>query len=159
MTESVDVSPTILDWLGAEIPTNWNGRSLLPIIENTDKKLEPRDFVVFEFDFRENKYSSFVENKQLAPEECSLTVIRTQEWKYVHFPSLPCMLFNLKNDPFEQVNLANQDQYMNIQNDLLSKLLSHRMRHAERQLSNIKLSSKGILTETGPVDRKIHKSR
>jgi len=155
MTESVDVSPTILDWLGAEIPTNWNGRSLLPIIENTDKKLEPRDFVVFEFDFRENKYSSFVENKQLAPEECSLTVIRTQEWKYVHFPSLPCMLFNLKNDPHEQVNLANQDQYMNIQNDLLSKLLSHRIRHSERQLSNIKLSSKGILTETGPADRKI----
>jgi len=159
MTESVDVSPTILDWLGVEIPTNWNGRSLLPIIDNINPNLEPRDFVVFEFDFREDEYSSFVENKELAPEECSLSVIRTQEWKYVHFPSLPCMLFNLKNDPFEQVNLANQDQYMNIQNDLLSKLLSHRMRHAERQLSNIKLSSKGILTETGPVDRKIHKSR
>jgi len=155
MTESVDVSPTILDWLGAEIPTNWNGRSLLPIVENTDKKLEPRDFVVFEFDFRENHYSSFVENKQLAPEECSLTVIRTQKWKYVHFPSLPCMLFDLSNDPHEQVNLGNQDQYMNIQHDLLSKLLSHRIRHSERQLSNIKLSSKGILTEIGPADRKI----
>ena len=155
MTESVDVSPTILDWLGAEIPTNWNGRSLLPIVENTDKKLEPRDFVVFEFDFRENHYSSFVENKQLAPEECSLTVIRTQKWKYVHFPSLPCMLFDLSNDPHEQVNLGNQDQYMSIQHDLLSKLLSHRIRHSERQLSNIKLSSKGILTEIGPADRKI----
>ena len=155
MTESVDVSPTILDWLGAEIPTNWNGRSLLPIVENTDKKLEPRDFVVFEFDFRENHYSSFVENKQLAPEECSLTVIRTQKWKYVHFPSLPCMLFDLSNDPHEQVNLGNQDQYMSIQHDLQSKLLSHRIRHSERQLSNIKLSSKGILTEIGPADRKI----
>jgi len=155
MTESVDVSPTILDWLGAEIPTNWNGRSLLPIVENTDKKLEPRDFVVFEFDFRENHYSSFVENKQLAPEECSLAVIRTQKWKYVHFPSLPCMLFDLSNDPHEQVNLGNQDQYMSIQHDLQSKLLSHRIRHSERQLSNIKLSSKGILTEIGPADRKI----
>ena len=155
MTESVDVSPTILDWLGAEIPTDWNGRSLLPIVENTDKKLEPRDFVVFEFDFRENHYSSFVENKQLAPEECSLAVIRTQKWKYVHFPSLPCMLFDLSNDPHEQVNLGNQDQYMSIQHDLLSKLLSHRIRHSERQLSNIKLSSKGILTEIGPADRKI----
>jgi arylsulfatase A-like enzyme len=155
MTESVDLSPTILDWLDAEIPTNWNGRSLLPTVENTDKKLEPRDFVVFEFDFRENHYSSFVENKQLAPEECSLAVIRTQEWKYVHFPSLPCMLFDLKNDPHELVNLANQNQYMNVQHDLLSKLLSHRMRHSERQLSNIKLSSKGVLTETGPADRKI----
>jgi len=65
----------------------------------------------------------------------------------------------LKNDPLEQINLANQDQYMNIQNDLLSKLLSHRIRHSERQLSNIKLSSNGVLTATGPVDRKIHKSR
>jgi len=155
MTESVDVSPTILDWLGAKIPINWNGRSLLPIVENKHKKLEPRDFVVFEFDFRENHYSSFVENKLLAPEECSLAVIRTQKWKYVHFPSLPCMLFDLKNDPHEQVNLANQDQYMSIQHDLLSKLLSHRMRHSERQLSNIKLSSKAILMETGPADRKM----
>ena len=84
-----------------------------------------------------------------------MAVIRTQKWKYVHFPSLPCMLFDLKNDPHEQVNLANQDQYMSIQHDLLSKLLSHRMRHSERQLSNIKLSSKAILMETGPADRKM----
>ena len=85
--------------------------------------------------------------------EKSLT--KTQKIRFLcHLTTL-----NLKNDPFEQVNLANQDQYMNIQNDLLSKLFSHRMRHAERQLSNIKLSSKGILTETGPVDRKIQKSR
>ena len=69
------------------------------------------------------------------------------------------MLFDLKNDPFEQINLANQDQYMNVQSDLLSKLLSHRIRHSERQLSNIKLSSNGVITATGPVDRKMHKSR
>ena len=91
MTESFDVSPTILDWLGAEIPTNWNGRSLLPIVENTDKKLEPRDYVVFEFDFRHAYFSDFVENNKLAPEECSLAVIRTKEWKYVHFTSLPSL--------------------------------------------------------------------
>ena len=41
------------------------------------------------------------------------------------------------------------------QNDLLSKLLSHRMRHLERQLSNIELSSKGIIKRIGPADRKI----
>ena len=65
------------------------------------------------------------------------------------------MLFNLKNDPHEQVNLANQNQYMNIQNDLLSKLLSHRIRHSERELSNIELTSNGIIKRTGPANRKM----
>ena len=32
LTESVDVAPTILDWLGAQVPTHWDGRSLLPFI-------------------------------------------------------------------------------------------------------------------------------
>ena len=29
LTESVDVAPTILEWLGGEIPIDWNGQSLM----------------------------------------------------------------------------------------------------------------------------------
>ena len=40
-------------------------------------------------------YSNFVMNKNFAPEECNLSVIRNTKWKYVHFPSMPSLLFNI----------------------------------------------------------------
>ena len=58
MTESVDLAPTIIDWLGGDIPADWNGRSLLSIVKNTQPQLPPREFVVFEWDFRELYYTS-----------------------------------------------------------------------------------------------------
>jgi len=156
-TESVDLAPTILDWLEGDIPQNWNGQSLLPTILNSQNKLPPKEYVIFDWDFRENHHSSFVENGELAPEECNLSVIRTKEWKYVHFPSLPPMLFNLNEDIYEINNLAGKKNYLEIQHELLSKLLSHRMIHQERQLSNTMLSSKGVIIKSGPANRKVIK--
>ena len=114
-TESVDIAPTILDWLGSPLPTDWNGQSLLPNIKNSKNKTHSKEYVIFDWDFRENHYTSFVRNKELAPEECNLSVIRTKEWKYVHFPSLPPFLFNILSDPYEIINLANQKNYLDIQ--------------------------------------------
>ena len=153
MTESVDLAPTILDWLGGDIPLDWNGRSLLPYLNNQKSELPPKDYVVFDYDFRE--WTSFVADKKLAPEECNLSVIRTEKWKYVHFPSLPSLLFNMEEDLYETNNLTNLPEYQSIKNELLSKLLSHRMLHQERQLSNTMLSSKGVRTNSGPYNRKL----
>ena len=156
-TESVDIAPTILDWLEAEIPTDWNGQSLLSTIKNTSNKTIPKEYVIFDWDFRESHYTSFIKNKELVPEECNLSVIRTKEWKYVHFPSLPPLLFNMIDDPYEINNLANEKDHLEIQNNLLSKLLSHRMLHQERQLSNGMLSKSGMKINSGPSNRKIKK--
>ena len=68
------------------------------------------------------------------------------------------MLFNLLEDPYEIKNLANKEKYLNIQNDLLSKLLSHRMLHQERQLSNSMLSNDGMINNAGPSSRKLKDS-
>jgi len=154
MTESVDLAPTIIDWLEGDIPLDWNGQSLLPYLNNQKSKLSPKDYVVFDYDFRE--WTSFVVNKKLAPEECNLSVIRTANWKYVHFPSLPSLLFSLEDDPYETNNLAELSEYQSIKNELLSKLLSHRMLHQERQLSNTMLSSKGVRTNSGPYNRRLN---
>ena len=154
MTESVDLAPTILDWLGAEIPLDWNGRSLLKYVKNQKNEIPPKDYVVFDYDFRE--WTSFVKNKKLAPEECNLSVIRTNKWKYVHFPSMPSLLFNMEEDPYEVNNLSELPKYQSIKNELLSKLLSHRMLHQERQLSNTMLSSKGVKINSGPNTRRLN---
>ena len=154
-TESVDIAPTILDWIKGIIPQDWNGQSLISKMIDSKNKYIDKEYVIFDWDFRESHYSSFVERKQLAPEECNLSVIRTKEWKYVHFPSLPPLLFNIKDDPYENHNLANKNNYIYIQRDLLSKLLSHRMLHQERQLSNSMLSKNGVINNAGPASRKL----
>ena len=92
---------------------------------------------------------------ELAPEECNLTVIRNKEWKYVHFPSFPPLLYNLKKDPYEKVNLATNSNFDKIKSEMLSKLLSHRIRHSERQMTNIRLTSKGPKALHGPAIRQI----
>ena len=84
-------------------------------------------------------------------------MIRTKKWKYVHFPSLPPLLFDILDDPYETNNLANKKNYLEIQNNLLSNLLSHRMIHQERQLSNSMLSKNGMKINSGPNNRKIKK--
>ena len=54
MTESVDLLPTIINWLGGEIPIDCNGRSLISNIENGKANLPIRDYVIFEWDFSVN---------------------------------------------------------------------------------------------------------
>jgi arylsulfatase A-like enzyme len=38
-------------------------------------------------------------------------VVTTDSWKYVCFERLPWLLFNLNDDPYEQVNLAHNTKY------------------------------------------------
>jgi len=151
MTESVDLAPTIIEWLGGEIPVDWNGRSLLSNIRDEKSKPPNRDYVIFEWDFRELYENK--DSKKLAPEESNLAVIRTDEWKYVHFPAFAPLLYNLKNDPHEKVNLALDSRYDKIKTEMLSKLLSHRIRHSERQMTNIRLTPEGPKILNGPSIR------
>ena len=153
-TESVDLAPTILDWLNEDIPINWSGESLINYTKK-GKRESIKRHVVFEFDFSESHYSQFVKEKKLTPEECTLICIRTNKWKYVHFPSLPSLLFDLENDPKEMKNLADDKNYQEIKNSLLSKLLSHRLRHQDRQLSSLQISKDGISNVSGPQSRRI----
>ena len=155
MTESVDLSPTIIEWIGGQIPPDWNGRSLLSTIESDKSMFPSREFVIFEWDFRELYENNFSQKLKLAPEECNLAVIRSKEWKYVHFPAFEPLLFNLINDPNEKINLATDSKYDNIKTEMLSKLLSHRIRHSERQMTNTKLTLDGPKISNGPSIRQI----
>ena len=155
MTESGDLLPTINDWLGGEIPIDCNGRSLITNIESGKPNLPNRDYVIFEWDFRDLYLNKNSKKLTLAPEECNLSVIRTDEWKYVHFPAFEPLLYNIKNDPNEKVNLATNSKYDKIKSEMLSKLLSHRIRHSERQMTNTKLTSEGPKILNGPSIRQI----
>ena len=52
-------------------------------------------------------------------------------------------------------NLAEEEKYHEIKNKLMSELLSHRLRHQDRQLSSLQVSKDGVVRVNGPQSRKM----
>jgi arylsulfatase A-like enzyme len=145
-TESVDILPTILDWLGRPIPDQCDGRSLLPFIEGATPP-DWRSDVHYELDFRTSPNSPSIDPEAalgISPDECYLTVLRDEQFKYVHFVSLPPLLFDLRNDPDEMTNLAADPDYRDVLLAFAQRMLSWRMRHVDRTLANLHLSPAGV---------------
>ena len=146
-TEAVDILPTILDWLGRPIPEQCDGRSLLPFLEGAPPPDWRRE-VHYELDFRFSYTSPGFDGETalgLHPDECYLTAIRDEDYKYVHFVSLPPLLFDMRKDPHEMTNLAGDPQYRDVLLTYAQKMLSWRMRHAERTLVNLHLTDRGVV--------------
>ncbi|MGB7182294.1 MAG: alkaline phosphatase family protein [Burkholderiaceae bacterium] len=144
-TEAVDVMPTILDWLGQAAPRECAGVSLLPVV----RKETPADWrreVHWEFDFRPAYASAGTPPPYgLSIDECSLCVIRDERYKYVHFDALPPLFFDLKSDPHQFVNRATEPAYAGRVLTYAQKMLSWRMRNAERTLTGYSSSPGGLL--------------
>jgi len=151
-TESVDVMPTILDWLGGEIPRACDGRSILPVLHG-DVPADWRRFMTYEFDFRDVFYSQPEGALGLGMDEASLTVVQDERRKYVHFAALPPLFFDLEKDPDQFVNLAEDPAYAAEVRDYAQKALSHRLRHAERTLTHFRATPHGLeeRTESAPL--------
>jgi len=148
-TESVDVMPTILDWVGGTIPRACDGRSLLPLIEGG--AAHPwRDVMHYEFDFRDIFYSKPEGDLGLGMDECSLCVVQDAQWKYVHFAALPALLFNLETDPQQFRNLADDPGHAAIVATYAQKALSLRLRHADRTLTHFRATPQGLEERTTP---------
>ncbi len=138
-TESVDVMPTILDWLGLDAPRQCDGFSLLPWIEGRTP-VGWRTEAHWEYDFRDVQNPGLERELGIAMDHCQLNVIRIERYKYVHFTDLPPLFFDLENDPAEIMNLARDERVANEELSLASRMLSWRMANDERELTAIKVS-------------------
>ena len=147
-TESVDIAPTILEWLGLPVPEAMSGASLMPWLAG-ETPAAWRDYAFWEYDFR-SLGGGIEEQLGLQPDACTLDVIREERWKYVHFTTLPPLLFDLHADPGEFNNLADDPACQGELARLARRLLSHRMLHADRTLANTKLGRTGARQWTGP---------
>ncbi|WP_114749768.1 sulfatase-like hydrolase/transferase [Pleomorphovibrio marinus] len=97
MAANVDVPATILDLAGVEIPANYQGKSLLPVVKG--ERLS-RDTVLIEhlWDF-----------ENIPPSEG----LRSAEWKYFRYINDKSFeeLYHLTDDPKEINNLAKDPQH------------------------------------------------
>ena len=145
-TENVDIMPTMLEWLGREVPSQCDGESLLPFLQ---EKVQPdnwRSDVHWEFDFRDVVQQQAETSLGLPSAKCHLAVIRSERYKYVHFAGLAPLLFDLEADPCELDDLASNVDYREILLEYAGKLLDRRMTYTARGLSDIKLTADGPIT-------------
>jgi arylsulfatase A-like enzyme len=148
-TESVDLMPTILDWLGAEIPAGCDGASLLPFLRG-ERPASWRDAAHWEYDFRDPVTQTAERALGLTSDQCNASIIRDERYKYVHFAALPPLLYDMLADPAERTNLAEDPAHREVALRYAQRLLSWRMVHAERTLANHMLTDQGLYVHRGP---------
>jgi len=142
-TESIDIMPTILDWIDGEIPPACDGRSLLPLVHG-DRPSDWRTELHYEYDFRDIYYSKPEKELGVTMDEASLCVIQDENYKYVHFAALPALLFDLKADPNQFRNVAEDSEYCGIVRQYAQKMLSWRLIHADRSLTGFRSTMQGL---------------
>jgi arylsulfatase A-like enzyme len=145
-TESIDIAPTILEWVGQEVPNAMDGRSLLPLLAG-DAPDDWRRYTFSELDVADPIAPTHWEKALgVGPGDASLAVMRDDRFTLVEFAAdLPPVLFdhhgkgefeNLGEHPDYQVDLAR----------LTRTMLRHRMRNADHTLSMTMITPEGPKT-------------
>lgn len=142
-TETIDTMPTIIDWLGGEIPRSCDGRSLKRFVEGRPQN-GWRSEIHYEYDFRDVFYSRPETALGLHLDDCALAVVRDERYKYVHFSALPPLFFDLDDDPGQLVNRAGDPAYAGLVRDYAQRMLSWRLRYADRTLTHYRATPKGL---------------
>jgi len=145
-TESIDIAPTLLDWLGKEAPLGFDGRSLLPFLDGRSPE-SWRDHVFAELDLGDpERPTCYQEHLGLSMNRCNLSILREKRLKYVHVNGdLPPLLFDMIDDPGETRNLAGDPAYAPEILRLARRMIDHRMTHADHRLSRLKLTDQGVI--------------
>ncbi len=133
-TEAVDVMPTILDLMRAPIPRQCDGAPLTAWLEGRTPARWRRE-VHHEFDFRDIVLKKAEGRLNLRSDECSLSCLRDEQYKYVHFAALPPLFYDLRDDPEQLVNRADDPAYAALVAEYAQKMLSWRMMNDERVLT------------------------
>ena len=155
-TEHVDIMPTILDWLGHPVPRQCDGLSLLPLLHGSTGRW--RDNAFMELDFRDLKNGSHGA-LGLEADDCGIAILRGERFKYAHFAAMAPLLFDLANDPYEQRDLAGESAFAETLSDCRHKMLDWRMRNADRTLTGISASPKGLVGSLARSETQTRKDR
>ncbi len=153
VTESVDVLPTICEFIGVDVPLQADGWSLGPFLRDEPTPPHWRDTAHFEWSFSDPVHQLAERTFGIPMSHCALAVARGPQHKYVQFAAdadlLPPLLFDLGRDPEQQHNLLVEEPERSGDAALEAtrELLLWQMRTAERTLSSTFLDPEQGLVE------------
>ena len=119
LVEAIDLAPTFLSALGGAPSHRLEGQNLMPVVFGTGHV--SRQAVFSELDYG---YIATGQKLGLAPTKSVGRMVRTADWKYVHFDTLPCQLFDLKNDPDELHDLGQDPACAHVRSEMKEHLLN-----------------------------------
>jgi len=149
--ETIDITPTILDWVGLEAPNSMDGRSLLPLLHGEIPD-DWRGYSFSELDFSEPECPTLWERELgTGPSNSALSILRDARFTLVEFAAdLPPILYDNAAQG-EALNVANLPDYRDDLARLGRQMLRHRMCYMDHTLSL------DTITNDGPRRQKRHK--
>jgi arylsulfatase A-like enzyme len=142
-TESVDVTPTMLDLLNVDVPHSMDGRSLRPFVQGTPPQ-DWRTHTFSELDYGNPiQPSSWQRALGIGHDQANLSVVRTDRYRLVQFASdLAPILFDM-TQAGEAQNIAADPTAFGPLLDMTQRMLQHRMRHPEGTFAHTLIGPNG----------------
>lgn len=130
LIETIDLMPTLLDFISVPEPVECQGRSFAPLIADMGRDYLPHDVV-----FSENVIPEVINSGGLdLPFEKGKGVdgirhpdakmVRSNRWKYCYYADGYAELYDLSKDPVEANNLAGKAEFQAVENELRTRLLN-----------------------------------
>ncbi len=144
-TESIDIVPTILDWVGQAIPDSMNGNSLIPFLHGEASTPENwRRYSFSELDFADPLTPTLWQHDlDTGLEDSCLSILRDDRFTLVEFAAdLPPLLFD-SNGQGEMENVAEYPEHAATLTRMTRDMLRHRMRNMDKTLSNWMITPDG----------------
>lgn len=122
MVLNIDIASTILDLADVDIPSNYQGKTLEPLMAKKSTAL--------------GRTSVLIEHLWPIADIPSSEGLRTDRWKYFRyrFINAPEELYDLNKDPLEQNNLASNKKYKKVISGLRKQMESTAERYTNAKL-------------------------
>ncbi|NOD47560.1 MULTISPECIES: alkaline phosphatase family protein [unclassified Ruegeria] len=142
-TESVDVAPTILRWIGQPAPNAMDGRSLMPLLRDEVPE-DWRSYSFSELDFSEPENPTLWQQQlETGNSDSCLGILRDERFTLIEFAAdLPPILFDHQSKG-EFENVAHKPELAPDLARLSRQMLRHRMKNMDHTLSLHSITSEG----------------
>jgi arylsulfatase A-like enzyme len=129
LVEAIDLAPTFVEVAGGKAPDHvLEGRSLLPLLHG--QKEWDRDRVICEYDFAA---TPIADRLGLSVRDAVMFMVADTRWKLIHCEGgFPPILFDLKNDPDEIVDLGRDPDHGAVIDQMYAKLFAWTRRVSQR---------------------------
>lgn len=129
LVESIDLLPTFVEFAKGKVPSHrLEGHSLEPWLHNKNVSMW-REFVISEYDYAQLDAGALL---GLKPKDARLFMVLDERYKYIYAPGFRPLLFDLKQDPNELVDLGESTAHQVVCQRMLHALNEWGFRNSQR---------------------------